>query len=938
MIIPSAPLHDRKARPFDGAGYQFSREKRFLMPALPYGSDWTIGFMMDMHIASAAVDFYINMVLTWTGTGYEGSFGFLYDRTANEFRMYIRTDNKDNFDYKAWTLKDVYGVDSPRIATFVITYDLSENKAELFVNGASLGLSTAFAYNALYTSAGYFSVNTAYSYNPSIYSSFILETIATPSQIASMHNTGFKIPAALHQYVRSHLPLNQGYAPDTFGVEALSGVNKVVQTASNPYQYLRWFYADEQIAAYTDGEYSLVPHITGSFDANWVSIELVEDDSGNVFTLRWGSSQGYFIGTYDGINLYNDNLNRYITDTYYYPEALQQRVKIGRKGSVMYIKIGDMVFAEVPLTDNSSTMTFRVRTYIDAGEIELYNITLDGTEVTEGAGTNAIYTLSTGQSLAAKSSVAVLKGCESEYNYAKSDGMTNIPYFIFNETVAPTDDELGRVNRGMQTLFKGFYSKSPIGVGFKGSSGSYYRNTALDGNAITGNYSIIAFIRLPSQPSASISSIFSTQDAGVTQYCFTRITHDATKFTITGFATTSACQIVANHAYDDLVHCMIFANDRTNGKLRGYWDGKLTAEQTGLPEARYLDDYYEPEIFRENENNARILDTGEIFQLLFVKDLYVDTELLAKQIMADPYSALDPTDIAIDLVFGGGSTIKNYGTLGTDFSLTGNDNVIERASLMPPRLKALPVQGNTKYLSISSFSSAQASNTVVSVFALDSDRDFTESPFPDAYEVFWRHAGASKTMLVGKVGDGLFWGSPTYAPENYNWVSPGKLSNNDKSKPMFFAQKIGYDMRGTHNDNRPILHVFGAMEPYAASSSETGDRGVDFTTSGTLYIANDGGLNPYTGMYGFCMYYAIFKGSLKRKDIEYLYNNGMFNNPSQDIINRYPLELFIDFNNPYDDGSLKFPDLSGNDWDVVATGWANLAALQADLVDINSLR
>jgi hypothetical protein len=110
--------------------------------------------------------------------------------------------------------------------------------------------------------------------------------------------------------------------------------------------------------------------------------------------------------------------------------------------------------------------------------------------------------------------------------------------------------------------------------------------------------------------------------------------------------------------------------------------------------------------------------------------------------------------------------------------------------------------------------------------------------------------------------------------------------------------------------------------------------------SGTMQIGRDRNFES-RAFVGSMAYFAIFKGILSEKQILQLTNNILLKNPPTSWFNTddLSLELFIDFNNPYQiDSSLYFPDLSPNGHLVEAIGYTDISTLIDNLVDIDSLR
>jgi hypothetical protein len=276
-------------------------------------------------------------------------------------------------------------------------------------------------------------------------------------------------------------------------------------------------------------------------------------------------------------------------------------------------------------------------------------------------------------------------------------------------------------------------------------------------------------------------------------------------------------------------------------------------------------------------------------------------------------------------------------------------------SLMPIRTKALQFNGTSQYLSIANFDTGLPSNNYFCVCVFKGD------VIPNNYSAFFSYTG---TYLVGQYATPTAFGASTLyltttntgIVDNMNLeFLLGKDSNWDWTKIHQYAGWFSYI--------RPAAGPFyphrswgdGKTVVNGANTSSAAIPSTDYLDgSGNLLIGSD---RLVAGRYlqGQMLYFALWKDfdPVKLKsvdqygfpldgDVENLkllewYNNTLLKNPS--LVDQENLELFIDFNNPFDNGgTLQFPDLSPNNHTVVANGYTDLATLQSNLVDIDTLR
>lgn len=258
---------------------------------------------------------------------------------------------------------------------------------------------------------------------------------------------------------------------------------------------------------------------------------------------------------------------------------------------------------------------------------------------------------------------------------------------------------------------------------------------------------------------------------------------------------------------------------------------------------------------------------------------------------------------------------------------------IDLKSLIPPRQKALYFDGVDQYLRILDFNpTIENGYTILIQWALESNRNF-QSNYGDVFIVKELPPSASRRLILlgnANTKNMLLYSNPAgYIATGYNQY---KLS--DTSTPNFLAWQIskteadrkfydGWDLNGTMNTSQT---------PY----------GFDEISDRPLFIGReDPSVSSTRFLKGYISYLSIYKGLLSQNEIIKMCNNTLLANPDLKLQKNpdYSLELFIDFNNPYQiDSSLYFPDLSPNGHLVEAMGWTNLNDLENSLVSLCDLR
>ncbi len=265
------------------------------------------------------------------------------------------------------------------------------------------------------------------------------------------------------------------------------------------------------------------------------------------------------------------------------------------------------------------------------------------------------------------------------------------------------------------------------------------------------------------------------------------------------------------------------------------------------------------------------------------------------------------------------------------YQWTPND-IIECRSNFETREKGLQLNGSSQYLNIPNFNpTSEKGYTVLCGFSKNDNTPFTGnqtiwSKFQNTTNYF-ELRGANTTKLISSI-----------YPDGSGSANNIDLTNVDLTKPQFIATK--YSKTG----DVTIPYAFGLDNKVGYSMNYNGryENNSPFVNETNLTLgfdeitANDFRIGFRAAYWnGKILYMCVFKGILNDAEIKELYNNGLFRNPSTTLQEKYDLELFVDFNNPFDDGgTLKFPDLSPNSHDIIANGWFNLVDLQNSLLDL----
>jgi hypothetical protein len=252
-----------------------------------------------------------------------------------------------------------------------------------------------------------------------------------------------------------------------------------------------------------------------------------------------------------------------------------------------------------------------------------------------------------------------------------------------------------------------------------------------------------------------------------------------------------------------------------------------------------------------------------------------------------------------------------------------SEDAIDAKTNLEPRKKGLQFNGTSQYLEVSTFTEANTSKgyTIIlgvqDVAIASGAKDFFVMDDISSNDVIALGYDESTQEFTFKSGNG---GTPTTEK-----VAGTKAAVN------FLSYRIG----GTSSPFN-----YGSYDRVSDVTLQNRDVNASYgygsrTTGDSIYIGKDNSTN-YTDLVIYSC--VIIEGRLNDSDLKYLINSGLLNNIKTSISDEFNVLLNVDFNNPFEvTGTLYFPDLSPNNHTITATGWANLAALQAALVDINTL-
>lgn len=268
------------------------------------------------------------------------------------------------------------------------------------------------------------------------------------------------------------------------------------------------------------------------------------------------------------------------------------------------------------------------------------------------------------------------------------------------------------------------------------------------------------------------------------------------------------------------------------------------------------------------------------------------------------------------------TSVIDFYDISSSLNWTDNGGATEIASGLPPIENALSLNGTSQYLSVSNFNPTKEKGyTYVAIWKND-----TATWAPSSLPKF-----ISKRNSIGGRPHILFGALTPFEGNTICVINSVSAAGADDRRVSTttdldeFQMSIGRDLP----DDISIFINNGESQQTTTEEIHAGFDDAD----GDLTIGRDDGQSWYFD--GHLCYIGIAKGNIPSYQTNKIWNNG---NPRY-ILEDIDWQLLVDFQNPFDDGgTLKFPDLSGNDHDIVINGFANLAAVEAALTPLNELR
>lgn len=309
-----------------------------------------------------------------------------------------------------------------------------------------------------------------------------------------------------------------------------------------------------------------------------------------------------------------------------------------------------------------------------------------------------------------------------------------------------------------------------------------------------------------------------------------------------------------------------------------------------------------------------------------------------------PLAQVHADDIEGDIIDLQGNTIGWLSNDDPPARVLGEGAWVEDHSLLPQPTLALQLDGSlTQKLELPNFvgsipdrSAPGAGWTFIQGFALDTDRNFVQ--FVDwlwgkrdlvtANEIIgvFGSSGSTKSLNILHQNNASGSRQDFQTPDLTNWNTDG-------------ISIVAYRLKPDNYSADPLAwtgewYLNGALISTHQSSQQDPPDFADVTGSFFLWGERFG---ARTLANASVFYSAIWQRALTPKEIIRITNNGIIRNPS--IAMQKDLELYVNYNAPFDNGGTpEFRDLSPNNHQIIANGFANLAAVQAAQVNINTLR
>lgn len=996
MIIPAATRWEGKAVPNASSKILTLRErtkrgqKIILNKSLPFinlNNDWSACFFHRYTGTGATTEICWSIGPSWHTGIIAGTIEIAGPGTLSQTRFIVRdTGGTAIID----TNQDLFSAETDE-HFIAITFNASTGTFRLYVNAIEVysSVETSEFMNATKNNCvtingvTWQTGNNLSAYDSELSHNMIFTKELSVLEISSIYNSAGIIPYSLHEYVYQHHPLEKAF---TVGSSAFT----MVKTGTTATINTEWGYINETIAASTDGkvEFVLRPDLeqqnTFFIVAGWRDGSRPTSQT-QIYGFIFRPENNLFYVYRNGTGVINAALAIYTGC----------RWKIERIGTTFNVYQNNVLIYTGTIT--TGVLYFGVSA--KGEDCNLTDVLIDGSAATlDGVNSDTKWSSSSGETNEHLTADVI-----EQYNYAKKSGsitaiadagggdirvsaathgMTAGEYVNIKNTTSYdgtyiitnvndpntfdvtstfgatetgdwdqiltanhgvlinyTDDELGITNPSAQTAIKDFYTKgirNNIGYFFSGAeNGTMSSATSIN---ISGNWTF-AWKYLPvKRPYAIGNASMIWSGASASTLFLIRVVGGGTFTQDQNFEfwwTDGA----ANKNYILLTYSdadLITSQDTSNRQL------SMVMRKTGTTVDVFLNGvliYTIPEAVNFDATTLQAnttwgsRDTGaeKLSNVALAKTEWHSVALDNSAVIAICNDKpVDDTNLVFRHNWNTNSTnvVDEKGAHDITISAAPS-KTIEVSSVMPPRTKALTFNGTNQYLRVPNFvPTNELGYTIITGLK-------HTAKFYSASNGIWGKRDTIASQYFVAQGDThpsqeeyrfSVNGGPLIVP----LLPIGESAENIKLQTFqFLPQPASSDFRAFYyNGGIVLIKGNSGIDSLGDFSSYDGDFtvGLDDRASGARFD-------------GWIYYFAFFKGILTEKELFELNNNTLLKNPSIELQNKYSLELFIDFDNPYDDaGTLKFPDLSPNAHDVIAEGYTDLATLQSNLVDIDSLR
>lgn len=781
----------------------------------------------------------------------------------------------------------------------------------------------------------------------------------TAKEVRYIAVNGGVLPSSTHPDVLSHITNNKVI---TKVIKGRSLVQSGGSTWGNNY-----FNSVETIPANTDGYFEFrITNIDQAGAGVNIGVPLASSPlgstmygwqfNGSELSLRFG---GTLIGTYEfhepGFDVYKIErvgsvLNLYVGEILYYSGAIDAAQPLyfsggsGRPNDGREFNVANCNHNGTPITfdvgnslnysDDGLSDDFNLKQSIDV--VEQYNYAKPSGSITAvadaGGGDIRISASAHGFVVGQQVTISDTTSYDGVYNITNINDVNTFDVtatFVATETgsysgaltanhgvlVNYTDDELGLNGEDLQTSIKDFYNKYSAQKTFV----NILKGSAINQKALSSSVAIGAdfcwFFEITLHKVIQLSGNVILQ-----------LYSDTPSTTVVCEALINLSELQIKHL-NNISHSIPIQTLTVNTDVKTfkiyalrYFDGVDYRIEVWLNGIKRIDTIDNSSFTGYGLRYLRVSPSGTIKENILHRLHIFNRKLLDSErdlLFDSDKEKVGGSNVIEEVIF---SKNGQIGDSGITWNLSDLDNkLLEPESAMPPRKKALTFNGSSQYLRIPNFNPTKELGYTFVIHA----QKLTDSDWgtPQSDYLFSKYvATANRLEIYGRAGGykDLILGNDSES-DTFELANNIKLNNLNLYTVRIKEGETTASINGLNNKTETLTSALRDLSDIA------NDATIGRRTSGY-----------FTGYIGFVM---ITKGLLSNKEILELVNNTLLKNPSIELQNKHSLELFIDFNNPFDDGgTLKFPDLSPNGHDVIAEGYTDLADLQANLVDIDSLR